>query len=128
MDKKELIEKLNQVGVNTEKAIARFMGNDDLYITFIRRLPQNIRFNEIRDALELKDEENFYMKVHDLKGTTGNLGVDTIFECAQAILVEFRSSKFKQSKKLKELVKEAELQSELLSKIILHYEQKNGVE
>lgn len=126
MNQKELIEKLYQAGVDTNKAISRFMGNEDLFISFIKKLPYCIDFESIRNDLENENEEEFYLKVHNLKGTAGNLGIDTIFDCSQAILVEFRTSKFTQMKKLKGLIKEAELESALLNKIILSYEKQRG--
>lgn len=128
MNQKELIEKLYQSGVDTNKAITRFMGNEDLFISFIKRLPYSINFESIRSDLEAENEEEFYFKVHNLKGMAGNLGIDSIFDCAQAILVELRTSKFTQIKKLRGLIKEAELESELLNKIILSYEKQKESE
>ena len=44
-----------------------------------------------------------------------------IQECAQAILVEFRTSKFKNKKKLSSLIQEAETESEAIVKTIEQY-------
>nr|WP_297279601.1 Hpt domain-containing protein [uncultured Butyricicoccus sp.] len=124
MNQTQLIEQLSAAGVDTEKAISRFMGNQDLFISFIRKLPTYMKFDEMRTYLEQQNEEYFYMAVHNLKGTAGNLGVQSIFECAQAILVEFRTSNFQHSQKLNDLLSEAEAESKQLSKILIEYEQK----
>lgn len=124
MNQAQLIEQLSAAGVDTEKAISRFMGNQDLFISFIRKLPTYMKFDEMRTYLEQQNEEYFYMAVHNLKGTAGNLGVQSIFECAQAILVEFRTSNFQHSQKLNDLLSEAEAESKQLSKILIEYEQK----
>ena len=124
MNQTQLIEQLSAAGVDTEKAISRFMGNQDLFISFIRKLPTYMKFDEMRTYLEQQNEEYLYMAVHNLKGTAGNLGVQSIFECAQAILVEFRTSNFQHSQKLNDLLSEAEAESKQLSKILIEYEQK----
>ena len=121
MNQSVFLEKLNAVGVNTEKAIARFMGNTDLFLRFIQRLPESMNFVKMHEALEQEDEESFYMQVHTLKGTAGNLGVENVCECAQALLVEFRASQFKNSKKLSELLNVAETESEKLSELLAAY-------
>lgn len=126
MNQTTFIEQLSAAGVDTEKAISRFMGNQDLFISFIRRLPESMKFDEMRTYLEQQDEEAFYMAVHNLKGTAGNLGVQSIFECAQAILVELRTSNFQHSQKLNDLLSEAEAESKQLSKILTGYEQEAG--
>lgn len=121
MNQTIFLEKLNAVGVNTEKAIERFMGNTDLFLRFIQRLPESMDFAKMNEALLNEDEESFYMQVHTLKGTAGNLGVENVCECAQALLVEFRASQFKNRKKLTELLKEAETESEKLSELLSSY-------
>jgi len=57
MYNREVIEKLKQQGVNTDEAISRFMGKEELFLSFIFRFPKNADFKEIRKCLEEKDEE-----------------------------------------------------------------------
>ena len=78
MNKDEVIKKLRRLGVNTDKAISRFMGNEELFLSFIFRVPQNINFEEIRKALKAEDEEQFYVSIHNLKGISGNLEIETV--------------------------------------------------
>ena len=108
MNYTQLIEALKEQGIDTEHAVERFMGNQSLYLSFIQRLPTFINCEKIRSTLEQGDEEEFYMAVHSLDGVSGNLGLTTIFECCNAILVEFHSSKFKNPSKLLGLVQEIE--------------------
>ncbi|WP_455795715.1 hypothetical protein [Clostridium butyricum] len=121
MYKDEVIKKLKRLGVNTDKAISRFMGNEELFLSFIFRLSKSINFEKIRKCLEEEDEEQFYINIHNLKGVSSNLEIETLFECAHEILVEFRASKFTQMKKLIMLVNEAECESERITKILLTY-------
>ncbi len=108
MNYTQLIEALKEQGIDTEHAVERFMGNQSLYLSFIQRLPTFINCEKIRSTLEQGDEDEFYMAVHSLDGVSGNLGLTTIFECCNAILVEFHSSKFKNPSKLLGLVQEIE--------------------
>ncbi|HIX89664.1 MAG TPA: Hpt domain-containing protein [Candidatus Agathobaculum pullicola] len=112
------MKRLDDVGIDTEKAIARFMGNTALFLKFVRRLPDVLRFREIRTALQQEDDETFYMLVHTLKGTAANLSAENVAECVQAILVEYRTSGFKHMRKLEGLLREAEVESEKLSELL----------
>lgn len=118
MDQTVLLKKLDEAGINTQKAIGRFMGNTALFLKFVRRLPDVLRFGEIRTALQQEDDETFYMLVHTLKGTAANLSAENLAECVQAILVEYRTSGFKHMRKLEGWLREAEVESEKLSELL----------
>ena len=126
MKQQELLAQLERLGLNTQEALGRFMGNETLFLSFVRQLPEKLDFTGILQSLEAQDEERFYVQVHNLKGMAGNLSIGPVFDCAQAILVEFRASKFQHEKKLTALVREAELESEALSKLIRQYVEEEG--
>lgn len=129
MDQQVFLQRLNQVGVDIDKAVARFMGNKALFISFIRRLPESLRFEEMRAQLKAQDQEGFYVNVHNLKGAAGNLGVQSIYECAEAILIELRTSGLVHERKLNDLLSEAQNESEQLSELLRAYEaQKEGTQ
>lgn len=121
MKQQDLMAQLDRLGLNTQEALGRFMGNEALFLSFVRQLPEKLDFTQIRQGLEREDEESFYMHVHNLKGMAGNLSIVPIFDCAQAILVEFRVSRFQNKKKLTALVQEAELESRALAELIRQY-------
>lgn len=122
MEKEVFFALLEDAGVNVSQALSRFMGNEALFLSFVGKLPEKLSFGPILQALEREDEDDFYMRVHSLKGMAGNLSVEPIYDCAQAILVEFRSSKFQHKKKLRSLVQEAVRESESLSELIGQYQ------
>lgn len=122
MEKEVFLALLEDSGVDTAQALGRFMGNEALFLSFIGKLPEKLRFDPILQALAQEDEESFYMHVHGLKGMAGNLSIEPIHDCAQAILVEFRVSKFQNKKKLLSLVGEARRESESLSALIQQYQ------
>lgn len=126
MKQQELFAQLDRLGVKTQEALGRFMGNEALFLSFVRQLPEKMDFPTIRQQLESEDEEAFYMTVHNLKGLTGNLSVEPVFDCLQAILVEFRTSKFQNKGKLASLLREAETESEALADLIRQYVAEEG--
>lgn len=126
MDRDTFFAQLDRLGIHTQEALGRFMGNETLFLTFIRQLPEKLDFSGIRRGLEEEDEDAFYMNVHNLKGLAGNLSIGPIYDCAQAILVEFRASKFQHKKKLTELTREAETASEGISELVRQYLAEEG--
>lgn len=121
MEKETFLGLLEAAGVQVGPALNRFMGNEELYLSFLARLPGQLRFEEILRALGEEDEEGFYLRVHDLKGLAGNLGLTPIHDCTQAILVEFRSSGFQHRNKLTALIWEARRESERIAALIERY-------
>lgn len=100
----------NDVDVDT--AVDRLMGNDDLYLDFIKRLPEQLNLAAIREALAQKDAETFHFYLHALKGFASNLGITEIADAAQAGLIEFRASQFRNVTKLEGLLEEIEASGE----------------
>ena len=127
MEKEVFMGLLEDSGVNLSQALGRFMGNEALFLSFIGKLPEKLQFDPILQALNQEDEEEFYMRVHSLKGMAGNLSIEPIYDCAQAILVEFRASKFQNKKKLLSLIEEAIRESESLSDLIQQYQKEAQV-
>ena len=127
MEKEVFMALLEDSGVNLSQALGRFMGNEALFLSFIGKLPEKLQFDPILQALNQEDEEEFYMRVHSLKGMAGNLSIEPIYDCAQAILVEFRASKFQNKKKLLSLIEEAIRESESLSDLIQQYQKEAQV-
>lgn len=121
MKQQELFAQMDRLGIHTQEALDRFMGNETLFLSFVCQLPEKLDFSRIQTGLEEEDEEMFYLQVHNLKGMAGNLSLMPIFDCAQAILVEFRTSKFKNKKKLAALIQEAETESRSLSALVTQY-------
>lgn len=121
MKRQDLFLQMDRLGMNTQEALTRFMGNEELFLSFVCQLPEKLDFTAIRQALENQDDNAFYMGVHNLKGMAGNLSITPIHDCTQAILVEFRTSGFKNRTKLLSLTEEAEEESKALAQLIRQY-------
>lgn len=77
---------LRDAGVDTEGSVRRFAGNAALYEKFLLRFPEDPNFAAASAALESGDWEGLLQAVHTLKGVSGNLGLNRIFElCSQVV-------------------------------------------
>ena len=121
MERQELFARLERMGCHPRQAVERFMGNEALFLSFLMKLPENMDLESLRGGLEQEDEERFYRCIHNWKGMAGNLGLTPIYECAQAILVEFRTSKFKHRNKLTALTLEIEGECREFARLVRQY-------
>lgn len=64
----KLKEQLRQAGVDVEKAVERFMGNEDLYWKFALRFLEDKNTQMLSEALEKQDVKEAFAAAHNLKG------------------------------------------------------------
>ena len=121
MDQAEFFTRLDCAGLHTQEALGRFMGNEALFLSFVTRLPEQLKIDELIQSLDAEDADTFYRTLHNLKGLAGNLSISPIYQCAQAILVEFRASQFQNKQKLSALTQEVAATSKALTALITEY-------
>ena len=102
------LDVLRDNDVDVDNAVDRLMGNDNLYLEFIKRLPEELHLATIREALAQQDADSFHFYLHNLKGFAINLGITEIADAAQAALTEFRASQFRNVTTLEGLLEEIE--------------------
>ena len=100
------LDVLRRNDVDVDTAVDRLMGNDNMYLEFIKRLPEELNLAAIREALAQEDASAFHFYLHGLKGFASNLGITEIADTAQAGLIEFRASQFRNITKLEGLLEE----------------------
>ena len=122
MNSDQLLAALPQAGVEVRDALERFMGNELLYLSFLRRLPQAMHLSGIRQALRDGREEEFYAKVHSLKGMAGNLSVRPLFQRTQLLLEEYRAHGLSRPGRLEELLGELDAAAAPLTELLAQYE------
>ncbi len=76
------IEKLKEIGVNTEEALARCMGNESFYFRLIGMAAEDVNFAKLEDAIAAKDWKGSFEAAHALKGVLGNLGLTPMYNAA----------------------------------------------
>lgn len=85
---------LKQIGINTDSAIERFMGNEKLYEKMLKKFLVEGTFEKLTHAVSEKDRKAALEASHTLKGLCGNLSIDTLFELFNKQVVLMRADKW----------------------------------
>lgn len=81
----KLFEALKEAGVEVDKTISRFMDNSEIYITFLKRYPDEDRITPVKDAVSEMNFEKLSQTAHKLKGVSANLGMTELSEAAHRL-------------------------------------------
>lgn len=100
-------EKLVACGVDCEKGIDRFGGNETMYEKFIRRFTDDDHLEELHQALRFKDTEAAYYHAHSLKGVVGNLSFEKYFDAIGIVADLLRENKYDEALRHMQKVEEA---------------------
>ena len=65
------IDKLKELGADTESGINRCMGNEDFYLKIVGMVLNSGDFDALKEALEKGDLDTGFEKAHALKGIVG---------------------------------------------------------
>ncbi len=98
-------EELEVLGVNFDSGLKRFMGNETLFLDFLKRFPKDTSFQEMMDAMEKEDYEAALKAAHALKGVTGNLSLDCLHDNLTILVEFFRENKLEQVPEYVEKIK-----------------------
>lgn len=81
---------LENAGADVDTAVNRFMGNEALYIKFLKKFEQDESFANIEKYVAEKNSEEIFKAAHTLKGVAANLGLDRIAQNASDVVEIFR--------------------------------------
>lgn len=85
------IEMLENIGVDLNVTLERFVGNENLYFRCIGKLLNSNDFSNMINAIEAKDAAGAFEHSHSLKGVVSNLGFDNMFKAIQPLVEVFRA-------------------------------------
>ena len=122
MTSTQFLAALPKLGVNVQDALARFMGNQMLYLSFLCRLPQSMDLEGIEQALRSGSGDDFYAKVHMMLGMASNLSIDAISHPTQRLLEEYRAHGLLQPHRLEALLQDIRSAAAPLTALIQQYE------
>lgn len=91
------ITSLKQVGINTDTAIERFMGNEALYTKMLKKFLNDGTFASLTKAVSENDEKTALEASHTLKGICGNLSIDTLYELFSRQVILMRADKWNEA-------------------------------
>lgn len=77
-----LKKQLEENGADVDTTLKRFMGNETIYLKFIKKFLDDKNFQAIKNGLEQNNYEAAFAGAHSLKGVAGNLGLNPVYEAA----------------------------------------------
>lgn len=78
-------KKLEESGADVDVTLKRFMGNEAIYMKFILKFLDDKNYDAIMDSLEKQDYAGAFAGAHSLKGVSGNLGLNPVYEASSQI-------------------------------------------
>lgn len=85
------LDDLKAMGFDTDDALARFMGNEDLYKRMLKKLPAAIKDINIPVDFDDDNYDDITKGAHTIKGVTGNLSVTPLYKAYTEIVNELRA-------------------------------------
>lgn len=112
----KLCIELAENGVDIERVMERFMGNEALYIKFLKRFAEEDKsFQKMQEHLRKEEYEEAFKAAHTLKGLLANLGLETIMHSVIPITEKLRAGSLEN---LQELMEQAEREYESIVEIL----------
>lgn len=126
MTKTEFFSALSDCGVDVPGALRRFMGNEALFLRFLCRLPGTRELDALQQALEAREHEAFYERLHELKGVCASLGVTAMAAPAQAMLDLCRRGRWEDRVQMEPLLEQLRRADARLLDLIGAYQGEGG--
>ena len=95
-----LMKELTELGVDTNEAMARFMGNSVLYERMLKKFPKAVEDSPVLTYAQSEDYETAASNAHALKGVTGNLSLTPLYDNYTRIVDMYRACNFEQANAL----------------------------
>jgi HPt (histidine-containing phosphotransfer) domain-containing protein len=80
-----LRQALTDAGVNVDTAMERFMDNTGLLERFLRKFYNDQNYSKLKEALKNDETHDAFTAAHTLKGVSGNLSLDVLYDAASEI-------------------------------------------
>lgn len=88
------VNALEALGVNVKEGLDRVMGDEDLYEMMLGMFVEMIEESPIQPGdFEQENYDELTKQIHTLKGTTGNLSIDPLFDGYKKTLELLRAEK-----------------------------------
>lgn len=91
---------LKDAGIDVEGALNRFLNNEDLYMKFLMKFPEDKSFWNFCQAMQDSNCEYALKYAHTLKGLSGNLSIMTLYDLLYPCVNDLRAGNMDNVKKL----------------------------
>lgn len=87
------LDAFRDAGIDYEKGIERFMGNEELYLDFLMRFLYDSSFQEFCAGVAMEDMEMAEKALYTLRGTIANLSMDRLLSAIDLALEAIHNKK-----------------------------------
>ncbi len=95
-----LLEELNELGVNTQEALARMNGNASLYERMLVKFVDLMKNTNIDPDFDCNDYADIIELTHTVKGVSGNLSIIPVYEAYSEIVTLLRAGQPEEAKEV----------------------------
>lgn len=85
--------RLEECGADVKETLRRFMGNENMYMKFLKKFPDDPNYQNLGSSLEKGDYEEAFKYAHTLKGVSANLGIVPVQTAVSGLVEELRGRK-----------------------------------
>lgn len=85
--------KLEENGADVNATLRRFMGNENMYLKFLKKFPGDQNYQNLGTNLEAGNYEEAFRCAHTLKGVAANLGLLPVQTVVSGLVEELRNKK-----------------------------------
>lgn len=90
-----------------EGSLRRFSGNEDIYISYVNKFPEEPTMHIFMKAMDRKDWDEAFATAHALKGLSGNLGFIPLYHAVAEIVLLLRAQKYDELEPAYEKIKQS---------------------
>lgn len=83
---------MQTIGIDYNEGVKRFSGNAAIYEKFLLKFLDDTTFEELDQAMQNRDYGTAFSAAHTLKGVTGNLSMNRLYEELVAFVEMLRNS------------------------------------
>lgn len=92
--KDQLFDDLQQLGLDMEEIMDRFMEDKELYISCLERFMEEDTFDQLRDRIDSQEYEGAFNCAHSLKGVSANLGLHDLYDAVCRLVEPLRANQY----------------------------------
>lgn len=85
------IKILEDAGIRWTETLPKLLGNEQIYIKYLKRLLTNDYYERLLLMLEAGECDVAFELAHTLRGTVGNLGIEPMHACLVEMTEELRA-------------------------------------
>lgn len=83
--------RLEESGADVNATLKRFMGNENMYLKFLKKFPGDQNYQNLGASLEAGNYEEAFRYAHTLKGVAANLGLVPVQTTVSELVEELRN-------------------------------------